>query len=1193
MGGSSSQVTGYRYFAKFALFIGNTIEGIHAINIDKRGWVRKLFNDHRFIFTMVDQNLFGETEGGYVGTIDIRFGLDDQAVNEDWKKEVPLISSYPYQSYLVFRGIREHGGWVADVANEVGATESFYLGNSGYMKEMLLWPKRIHVRNDGRGQWYDEKADVPSQTIIGSKNEYVDDNGQIIPALNFYVEDLESGFIRSNTANYFPFSDGVGSNIAQGIVSDFEQNIKFRISGADLNSFPGYKVSILLSYHVRDFYVEIPVGSIVEDLKIRDVTSNYPNTTGENWRYMLVEYALEPSKGVIGVDIFAKGGVKRPSDAEGDGKFEYYVNATVSRAKVISSPVYADSGDINPIHKIREILTDDTAMNKPESFVNDVNFIKAADRIYNEGLGISWSITEKSCMDAINELCYHIEAGIRVNRQTGLYEMVLFRDDWFEENEIHVIAENKIKKGSMQYEITNADEVVNQVNVNYYDRANIKNSSFSISESGLIQTLGRVNAETVDFPYFMNMRNAEIVANWKLKILSTGVLKGSFTTGWREARKWNRYDLLRLPWSKRWAGTILVRIMNIKLGGPTSNEVSIEWVEVVPMSGMMNTTIVADEPVNTQPEAPKPCNAKVFELPYFEAVQSFGEREVGMELADNPGVGYLCAIAEKPQNNSLNAALHADSGSGFERVAAVNYCETAYLDQAIDRISSSFVVKNVGNIVSVRVGSQIFINDEIMVYQSYDTETKVLTVKRGAFGVPQNHAVNSILYFADDFIAVDQTLYVQSEIVNAKVLTTTPSGVLAFDDAATHEVEFNAKAIRPYPPANVKINGEYWPAEIETDLILTWVDRNRLQQTGGEILGWFDGGVTIEPNTQTHLVLSQLDGNNVELATSNANVTGATSYTMPISSTQADTRFVKIILKTIRDGYESYQSFDHTVELSQFFSAPYDLTVEFKETNRLELNWKLDGFVDEQRYYYSVSPIDINNLPTPKSVLAGDVRTYIDTDIEASNSYYVRIGSIKNSIEKISDQIKVSLSTNKYEIIIFGGDVKNIGTTTGITWVKNAATLVPQKEIQFSENGYVYSNQNFDWSSAWEMKFDLFIENTSTTKQIFSNRRDVWNSGGFLLQYEGDASANAGKISFNLYGAALQTTSVVSKGVWLSIRITKNGSTIYNLYIDNVIEFNGRNISSGLGNVSAGVISLGGRDSVNNGGIRIRNFILN
>ncbi len=95
-------------------------------------------------------------------------------------------------------------------------------------------------------------------------------------------------------------------------------------------------------------------------------------------------------------------------------------------------------------------------------------------------------------------------------------------------------------------------------------------------------------------------------------------------------------------------------------------------------------------------------------------------------------------------------------------------------------------------------------------------------------------------------------------------------------------------------------------------------------------LVFFDEGIVIESNTQTHLVLSQLDENNVELATTNANVTGTTSYTLPISSMQADARTVRVVLKTLKDGYECLNPFIHTVELSQFFSAPYDLTVEFK-----------------------------------------------------------------------------------------------------------------------------------------------------------------------------------------------------------------------------------------------------------------------
>lgn len=925
MGGSSGQVTGYRYYTNLLLFIGNPIEKMLGINFDKRGWHTPLIDEMGnplSVGVVVKANLYGENEGGVAGQIHAKYGTSNQEVLPFYKSYMESnglpASAFPYQSYLAFTGLGEFDtdGSYAGVDN---AIMPFYVGNSGYMKEILLWPKRTRIRNDGRRQWYEVRGDGAVVCEIGatlnglSPGEYKD-------KVNNLPELTNEWFGTDNEDNQFhKFMNGNKPyyGLINGVLWNFHSQFGYiGKTGIVKTTFPAdlLGLSIKLTLWADDGVTGFVWTGGEYRINKEFSEIGYPDCK---------EYILLCENLPLHLEFNITDGVNGGTNS----------NHMVNIFSEIQDFDYGGYGvvegiDINPIHKIREILTDDTAMNKPETSVNNENFIKAADRIYDEGLGVSWSITEKSCIDAINELCYHIESGIRVNRQTGLYEMVLFRDDWFEEDEIHIILESKIK--SIQYEVTNADEVINHVNVNFYDRANIKNSSFSISENGLIQTLGRVNAETLDFPYFMNMRNAEIVANWKLKQLSTGAFKGSFTTGWREARKWNRYDLIRLPWSKRWTGTILVRIMSINLGGPANNEVTIEFIEVVPATGMMNTTIVIDDPIDTKPEAPKPCNAKVFELPYFEAVQAFGEREVNNELTDNPEAGYLCAIAEKPQNNSLNAALHADSGNGFERVATVNYCETAYLDQAIDRLSSSLVVKNVGNLTSVRVGSQIFINDETMVYQSYDAETKVLTVKRGAFGIPQNHTVNSILYFADDFVVVDQTLYVDGETVDAKVLTTTPSGVLALADAATYEVEFNSRAIRPYPPANVKINGEYWPAEIETDLIITWVDRNRVQQTGGEIIGWFDGGVTIEPNTQTHLVLSQLDENNAELATINANVTGATSYTMPISAMQASIRTVRVTLKTVRDGYECLNPFVHKVELSQFFSAPYDLTVEYR-----------------------------------------------------------------------------------------------------------------------------------------------------------------------------------------------------------------------------------------------------------------------
>ncbi|MEQ1411497.1 hypothetical protein [Acinetobacter indicus] len=898
MGKSSSQVVGYRYYAKFAAFIGNRIEKLLAINFDNRKWVIKDKDDTTSYLEVKEGNLFGENEGGVSGVIDIHLGTPDQEPNAEYQKYFPLASGYPYQSYLVFRGLTATN----PLTEKQTTAPGFYLGNSGYMKEMLLWPKRIHVRNDGRAQWYDAKSEIDKYFTHTTppKNDFI---------LEFYTRLMIDGVWGYDASSHSSYSTSY---------NEFTPYYASRgtASGGTLKYSAHTGVEFIVK-NKSNAFIELNIEKSSEDSK-GDSEVSY-------------KYYLKPFETFIITQ--EAHGVNQVG--ENDFRNGVTIRLTPKIANIV--PALLEHGDINPIHKIREILTDDTAMNKPESSVNDDNFIKAADRIWDEGLGISWSITEKSCIDAINELCYHIEAGIRVNRQTGLYEMVLFRDDWFEENEVHDIEESKIKDLSL--EVMNSDDIVNQLNVTYYDRERIKNSTFSICENGSILTMGHANAESVEFPYFMNMRNAEIVANWKLKQFSTPAWSGSFSTGWREARKWNRYDLIHLPWSKKWNGTILVRIMKINLGNGADNTVTIDFEEVIPHSGEMSTSIVVDESMSAGVQPPKACQYEPFEMPYYLAVMALGQRQVDDELNYENNFGLVGVVAEKPQSNSLYAVMMTHDGTEGEewlRAATINYVTTADLDQIVSKTSSSFVVKDGADIASVPIGTLIKCGSdwigtpgEWMVFMGIDPYTGVVSVKRGASDtLPQDWGVGTKLYFCGTDVAYDATEYVSGEEVLVSALTTTPSGVLELKGSIP--IEMKARAIRPYPPANVKINGEYWPAEIETDLILTWVDRNRVQQTGGGILGWFEGGVTIEPNTQTHLILTQLDENDLELATINANVTGATSYTMPISIMQASARTVRVTLKTVRDGYECLNSFVHTVELSQFFSAPYDLTVEFK-----------------------------------------------------------------------------------------------------------------------------------------------------------------------------------------------------------------------------------------------------------------------
>ncbi|UIZ98222.1 phage tail protein [Acinetobacter johnsonii] len=868
MGGSSKQVTGYRYFANFLLFISNPIEKVLGINFDKRGWQTPLIDEEKNPLAIGDvnlPNLYGENEGGVAGQIHARYGTANPQPVDFYrsylaKNDLPPLA-YPYQSCLAFK--------------------DFYLGNSGYMKEMLLWVKRIHVRNDGREQWYDEKAEIGE---VGGACEYINAH---LSSPNWYLNNnlTDDGFWITHKS----FEESSAGRLM----------LRFTVTTAK---------SIILKNlsPILTTQGSLNISSNIE------ISSTHNKLDGPFW-FNEHSFSLHIKPGEDqNIEIYFDYNLVVTDEYPGVAEIYVHSETPVAESGYLCIKLYGV--DINPIHKIREILTDDTAMNKPESDVNDVNFMKAADRIWDEGLGVSWSITEKSCLEAIEELCGHIEAGVRVNRQTGLYEMVLFRDDWFDENEIHTFAANKIK--SMSLEIANADEAINQLNVSYYNRDAIKDSSFSISENASIRNLnGRVNAEDADFPYFMNQRNAAVVAQWKLKQMSTPVWKGTFTTAEYNARKWNRYDLLKLAWPRKWQGTITVRIMKINLG--TGANVSIDFVEIVPYSSNLSSDIVIDEPIDIAPQPPLACPYEPFEMPYYLAVMALGQRQVDEELSYENNFGLAAVVAEKPQSNSLYAVMMTHDGTEGEewlRAATINYEPTAELDQTISRTSTSFVVKDSAAISGLLIGTLIKCGSdwigtpsEWMVFQGIDPYTGVVSVKRGALDtLPQLWGIGTKLYFCGNDVAFDSTEYVAGEEVLVSALTTTPSGML--ENKGSIAVEMKARAFRPYPPANVKFNGNYFPEThiISNDILLKWAHRSRIQQTGGEIIGWYEDGVTLENGVTYSLELSTVaDG--IVYSVSNIDLD---NHTIPASALLQN-KVHKLKLYSVRDGFESYQTFEH------------------------------------------------------------------------------------------------------------------------------------------------------------------------------------------------------------------------------------------------------------------------------------------
>lgn len=148
-------------------------------------------------------------------------------------------------------------------------------------------------------------------------------------------------------------------------------------------------------------------------------------------------------------------------------------------------------------------------------------------------------------------------------------------------------------------------------------------------------------------------------------------------------------------------------------------------------------------------------------------------------------------------------------------------------------------------------------------------------------------------------------------------------------------------------------------------------------------------------------------------------------------------------------------------------------------TNRLELNWQLDGFVDEQRYYCSDFPFDIDNMPTPKTVLTSDVRTYVDSDVVFGKRYYLCVSSFKNNTEKFGQQISVRAGL----INTVPSATSTINKNTDILTMNVPADAVVGDKLLVVLRARV--DRNFIIPVGWTLLLDTKVpENSSSTSDL-------------------------------------------------------------------------------------------------------------
>lgn len=223
-------------------------------------------------------------------------------------------------------------------------------------------------------------------------------------------------------------------------------------------------------------------------------------------------------------------------------------------------------------------------------------------------------------------------------------------------------------------------------------------------------------------------------------------------------------------------------------------------------------------------------------------------------------------------------------------------------------------------------------------------------------------------------------------------------------------------------------------------------------------------------------------------------------------------------------------------------------------TNRLELNWKLDGFVDEQRYYCSETPINQLNLPLPKAVLAGDVRAYIDSAIETGKTYYICVGSVKNGVEKVSTERAIK-ADKVLNFITMRFDLVDSGSSPAI-WSKvgdvafseiNGATFTSVNQYVYQDTKFINFNLNF--------KISFTIRRTSqptSHSPIFTNDvLGLW-SEDHIGVWVGGSGTYLNRIFLSVSGRFYLVSSVnITNNAEFNIEVSRSGN-ILTLKVNNI-----------------------------------------
>lgn len=568
---------------------------------------------------------------------------------------------------------------------------------------------------------------------------------------------------------------------------------------------------------------------------------------------------------------------------------------------------------MNPAHIIYECLTNPVwGRGLPAASLDDESFTSAANTLCRESFGLCLKWTRSQDLATFIQLVIdHIGGVMYVDRNNGKLTLKLLRFD-YDPEELPIF---DYQSGLLEIKddaTTAIDNSHSEIVVKWWDPVSNNSRETRVQNLAGIMANQTVTSTSVEYLGCPTALLAARLAQRDLSLQGSGIKRYTIKTD-RRGRKIAPGGVFRINVPSRGINNMVVRCGRIEEGPVTEQTILITVVQDV--FSLETTTYITPEFGSWTPPdrtAYAVETRQVAEINYRDLVRVLRPADLALVPVDSGGP---VTLALQPSPLSVEYVLETKaSGEEYAQHGRFVWTPTATLGADIGYYDTTDIPLAEGSGLGlVAVGGVAWVDDELVLITALDLGAMTFAIGRGCVDtVPAPHASGARVWFPETAQGSDGREYTTGEVVNVKLLTRTNASVLALADAPEDTITIAGRQGRPYPPGDVRTNGDRFGDDIPTgsgEVIFTWAERDRITQAD-HVLRHEESSVGPELGTTYNLRL--YDG--VTLIRDTTGITGTTwTYDSAMISADVPPLLIGVELESERDGLISTQKYVWTM----------------------------------------------------------------------------------------------------------------------------------------------------------------------------------------------------------------------------------------------------------------------------------------